>query len=84
MMRKPVLLLLLLALTAAASGCRLNVNRLNKRIERWQTLQAKEGDTERKVKFARESLAFFLNTLDFQRSRETLVTEAERCSTMKR
>ncbi len=78
MMRKPVLLLLLLALTAAASGCRLNVNRLNKRIERWQTLQAKEGDTERKVKFARESLAFFLNTLDFQRSRETLVTEAER------
>lgn len=78
MMRKPVLLLLLLVLTTAASGCRLNVNRLNKRIDRWQTLRAKEGDTGRKVKFARESLTFFLNTLDFQRSRETLVTEAER------
>ncbi|MCE5272896.1 hypothetical protein LLH00_16575 [bacterium] len=78
MLKRTVILLILLALGLGASGCRLSVNRLNKRLDRWESLRNKEGDTERKVKFARESLAFFLNTLDFQRSKETLVSEAER------
>jgi len=78
MLKRTVLMITVLALSLGATGCRLSVNRLNKRLDRWQSLSQKEGNTERKVKFARESLAFFLNTVDFQRSKETLVSEAER------
>ena len=59
------------------SGCRLNLIRLNKRLDRWHSLKEK-ASVENKVSFARKSLLFFLKTTDFQRGRESLVTEAER------
>ncbi|MBN2287847.1 MAG: hypothetical protein JXQ83_00845 [Candidatus Glassbacteria bacterium] len=76
-MKKLSLILCLLIVLPLAEGCRLKVRRLNKRIARWESLE-KKGTVEQKVKFAKESLFFFLNTEDLQRGRETLVTEAER------
>lgn len=76
-MRKFNLLLCVLIILSLAASCQLKIRRLNKRIERWESLE-KKGTIEQKVKFARESLILFLNTVDVQRGRETLVTEAER------
>jgi tetratricopeptide (TPR) repeat protein len=76
-MRKMNLLLCVLVILPLLSGCRLKVRRLNKRIQKWESLQLK-GATEQKAKFAKESLVFFLNTVDLQRSKEALVTESER------
>ncbi len=76
-MRKFNLLLCVLIILLLAASCQLKIRRLNKRIERWESLKQK-GTIEQKVKFARESLILFLNTVDVQRGRETLVTEAER------
>jgi tetratricopeptide (TPR) repeat protein len=76
-MRKFNLLLCVLIILPLAVNCQLKIRRLNKRIERWESLN-KKGTVEQKAKFARESLVLFLNTVDVQRGRETLVSEAER------
>ena len=76
-MRKMNLMLCLLIILGLTASCRLKIRQLNKRIQRWESLE-KKGSLDQKARFARESLKFFLNTLDFQRGRETLVTEAER------
>ncbi|MEA1996868.1 MAG: hypothetical protein U9N45_04490, partial [Gemmatimonadota bacterium] len=76
-MRKTILFCACTLILTAATGCRINIIRLNNRIERWESVK-KKSSIEDKVKFARESLLFFLNTTDFQRGRETLVSEAER------
>ena len=76
-MKKRLLLILVLLPCLAVTGCRLSINRLNKRIDRWESIK-KDGFTEKNVKFARETLFYFLNTVDFQRSRESLVSEGER------
>jgi len=66
-----------LLILAAVAGCRINVYRLNKRLDRWESIKDK-ASVKDKVRFARESLIFFLSTPDLQRGRESLVTEAER------
>jgi len=76
-MKKFNLLLCVLIILPLAANCQLKIRRLNKRIERWESLNQK-GTVEQKAKFARESLVLFLNTVDVQRGRETLVTEAQR------
>jgi len=62
-MRKLNLLLCVLIVLSLGASCRLKIRQLHK---------------EQKARFARESLIFFLNAVDLQRGRETLVTEAER------
>lgn len=76
-MNKHMLLLPFLLLCLTVSGCRVSINRLNKRIDRWESIR-KDGFTRSNVRFARETLFYFLNTVDFQRSGEALVTESER------
>ncbi|HUU29493.1 MAG TPA: hypothetical protein VM123_16950 [archaeon] len=78
MQKRKILFLVCCALILlVAAGCRLNIIRLNNRIDRWQSMK-KKSSVEGRVRFANQSLFFFLTTVDFQRSRETLVTEAER------
>ena len=73
---KTALIFVLVTVTLTA-GCRIEVNRMNKRLARWQEL-SKSDNTKRKVEFARESLIYFLSTQAIQRGRETTVSEAER------
>ncbi|MEA2064463.1 MAG: hypothetical protein U9P14_12240 [Gemmatimonadota bacterium] len=76
-MRKARLALLLLMVLTVAAGCRLNLRRLNKRLDRWEALE-KKGTPDQKVQFAVKSLRFFLETPDIQRGRESLLSEPER------
>ena len=73
---KTALIFVLVSVTLVA-GCRLEVNRMNKRLARWNEL-SKSDNTQRKVEFARESLIYFLSTPAIQRGRETTVSDAER------
>ena len=73
---KTALMFILVSVTLT-EGCRIEVNRMNKRLTRWQEL-SKSDNTQRKVDFARESLIYFLSTPAIQRGRETTVSDAER------
>ena len=75
--KKILLFAICLVTLVAASGCRLNIIRLNKRIDRWESMKQK-ASAQDKFDFAVETLFFFLTTEDFQRSKEAVVTEAER------
>ncbi|OGG00732.1 MAG: hypothetical protein A3F83_14675 [Candidatus Glassbacteria bacterium RIFCSPLOWO2_12_FULL_58_11] len=77
---KKMILGLTLALTLAGlAGCHLSVYRLDKRLEKWNSMKDRSSvAVEKKVRFARESITFFLTNTDFQRSKEIVISEAER------
>ncbi len=77
-MRKLLLAILAVFALSALNGCRINVLRLDKRLDRWESLRAKGAGPEKLVPFARETIVLFLNNPDFQRTKEMVVTEAER------
>ena len=78
MHRKLVASVLVLALAVGAAGCKLKINRLEKRLDRWQSMQSNDSDPEKKYRFARESAIFFLISDELQRIRDAIVTEQER------
>ena len=78
-MKKLIKLFFLALFVASLSGCRVNMIRLDNRIEKWHSLkEKKKASAESMAKFANKTIYFFLTTIDFQRSREAVVTEAER------
>lgn len=78
-MKKLVILFTLALVAVNLTGCRINVIRLDNRIEKWHSMkEKKKASQESMVKFANKTIYFFLTTIDFQRSREAVVAEAER------
>ncbi|MFH1071407.1 MAG: hypothetical protein V1794_17445 [Candidatus Glassbacteria bacterium] len=78
MYRKLLIWALSALVLAGAGGCKLKINRLEKRIERWQSMQGRDIDPEKKYRFARESAIFFLTNDEFQRPREAVVSDQDR------
>lgn len=68
---------ILLAL-AFASGCSLKVNQINRRIDRWHSMQEDQADPQKMYDFATQSLMFFLNSGELQRTNEAVVSQQER------
>ncbi len=77
-MKKLILLFTLALAGANLTGCHINVIRLDNRIEKWQSLKKKKASPESMVRFANETIYFFLTTIDFQRSKEAVINDAKR------
>ena len=78
-MKKPIILFILALVVVNLAGCHINVIRLENRLEKWHSMkEKKKASVESMAKFANETIYFFLTTIDFQRSREAVITDAER------
>jgi tetratricopeptide (TPR) repeat protein len=78
-MKKLIILFSLALAGANLTGCHINVIRLDNRIEKWHSMkEKKKASAESMVKFANETIYFFLTTIDFQRSREAVIDDAVR------
>ncbi|MBW7997839.1 MAG: hypothetical protein FVQ81_14970 [Candidatus Glassbacteria bacterium] len=77
MSSRHLIMAVMLAVTLSA-GCNLKVNQLNKRLDRWRSMQSKQADPEKLYEFARESLLFFLKNPALQRTKEAVISQQER------
>lgn len=78
-MKKLIILFTLALAGANLTGCHISVIRLDNRIEKWQSLEKKKkASLESMARFANETIYFFLTTIDFQRSKEAVISDAKR------
>ena len=77
-MRKSTWLLIALLAVSLTAGCNLKVYQLERRLERWETMQRKATDSEKMARFATESILFFLRNPLFQRTQEATISQQDR------